>query len=295
MRIVLGNEGSGSRRIKSILNEYGYIFVKYRINGRRINNLRTEVAQFHRFDKRQPLDDISRIDSPGVGCHEAIDIGPDFELRGIESGSQDSCRIIRSPTPQIGDIAIAFVGGDESRNDGYTRQWIKTGFHQPVGLLEIDNVFTTLHLCLDEPTGIVMLGPVDNPADNQRGETLAVADNRVEGLYRQVFNERHAFENISQLIEQRLYERQKFVSLMRIDSAMYHGNVPIYDFTKTVFISITAFHCDFGRANEFIGYSPQRRNHYNNRLPTTLDYMFDTRHALYRADRRASEFQYFHI
>ena len=101
-----------------------------------------------------------------------------------------------------------------------------------------------------------MLGPVDNPADNQRGETLAVADNRVEGLYRQVFNERHAFENISQLIEQRLYERQKFVSLMRIDSAMYHGNVPIYDFTKTVFISITAFHCDFGRANEFIGYSP---------------------------------------
>ena len=113
MRIVLGNEGSGSRRIKSILNEYRYIFVKYRINGRRINNLRTEVAQFHRFDKRQPLDDISRIDYPVVGCHEAIDIGPDFELRGIESGSQDSCRIIRSPTPQIGDIAIAFVGGNE--------------------------------------------------------------------------------------------------------------------------------------------------------------------------------------
>ena len=79
----------------------GIFFVKYRINGRRINNLRTEVAQFHRFDKRQPLDDISRIDYPGVSCHEAIDIGPDFELRGIESGSQDSCRIIRSPRPRL--------------------------------------------------------------------------------------------------------------------------------------------------------------------------------------------------
>ena len=50
-----------------------------RIDGRRIDDLCTEVTKLHSLDIRQLVDGIGRLDDFGVGSHETVDVGPYFE------------------------------------------------------------------------------------------------------------------------------------------------------------------------------------------------------------------------
>ena len=90
--------------------------MKHRINRGRINDLRSEVTQLHRLGKRQMLNHIGRIDYPWVGRHEAIDIGPNLELRSPERRSQNGRRVVRPAPPQVGHVARRAVRSDKARN-----------------------------------------------------------------------------------------------------------------------------------------------------------------------------------
>ena len=295
MRMVGRNESSGSRRVERISDTDRNILVEHRINRRRIDNLRPEIAQLHRLGKREVLDDIGGVDYPGVGRHKAVDIGPNLELRGTESRSQDSRRIVRPAPPQIGHIACRVIRSDKSGYHSHPGQPGKATLYPCIGIAEIDNVLAILSAGLDEETGIVMNRALDDPAHDERRKALAIAHNRVESLGREVFDKRYPLEDVAQLAEQRVDEFQQPGLFRRVDRALHHRFVPFDNRQEAGFIGIAPFGSHTGGLDEAVGNPAQSRNDDNDGFVTTLYYLFDTRHALDRAYRRATEFQNFHI
>ena len=289
------DEGTGCRRVERILDEDRYILVKYRIDGGRVDDLRPEVTELHRLGKREVLDDIGGVDNPRVGRHKAVDIGPDFELRGTERRSQDGCRVVRPTPAEVGHIARDAVRRDEAGHHGHPGQLGKVAFHQLVGLVEVDNVLTILAAGLDEKAGIVVNRPLDDPTHDERREPLAVTHNRVERLGREVLDERHPPEDIAQFAQQRVDKGQQLELFRRLYGLLHHRLVTLDNGSEVALIAITAHHGHPGSLDQAVGNSTQSRHHDDNRLVTTLYYLFDTRHALDRTYRSASEFQYFHI
>lgn len=81
-------------RVESILNQDRYVFVTYRIDGRRIHHFCTEITKFGSLYISQLADSIGRTDHTRVGCHEAVYIRPNLQTIGIESCGNNSCGIV---------------------------------------------------------------------------------------------------------------------------------------------------------------------------------------------------------
>ena len=102
--------------VESVLYLNRYILDTNGIDGRRIDNLGTEVTQFHGLNVREFVDGISRLDNLRVSCHKAIHVGPDLQYLCVQHGSNDGCRIVRTATSQVGCLVAVAVTGYEARN-----------------------------------------------------------------------------------------------------------------------------------------------------------------------------------
>ena len=156
-------------------------------------------------------------------------------------------------------------------------------------------MFAELYPGFDKKAGIVMNGPFDDPADNQRRKPFAVAYDCVEGFYREVFDEWNPFEYIAQLVEQRFYEFQQFGLSVGGNGFVYHDNMSFDNRLESIFIGTPTLCGDFCGFDELVGYASQSWYNDNDRLLAIFNYLFDIRHTRYRAYRCPSEFQYFHI
>ena len=84
--------------IESILHPDRDILDAYGVDGRRINDFCTEVAELHRLDIREFVDGVSRLDDSRVSRHEPIYIGPNLQHVGTERRSNDAGCIVASST-----------------------------------------------------------------------------------------------------------------------------------------------------------------------------------------------------
>ena len=75
-----------------------------RVDGRRIDNFRTEVAKFRSLHITQFADGIGGGDHTGIGRHKAIYIRPDFQAVGVQCRSDNRRRIVGTASSQIRDF-----------------------------------------------------------------------------------------------------------------------------------------------------------------------------------------------
>ncbi|OPZ98438.1 MAG: hypothetical protein BWY72_00833 [Bacteroidetes bacterium ADurb.Bin416] len=102
------------------------------------------------------LDDIGVVDYLGIGCHEAIHVGPDFQHGSIEFGGQDGGRIIRTTPTQVGGLVVLHTTGNKTTHHNHVWCFCKRPFDQIGGQFKIDDVLAVLFNGLDQITGIQM-------------------------------------------------------------------------------------------------------------------------------------------
>ena len=268
LRVVFRADDSAfGFRLEGILYQDGDILVAHRIDCRRIDHLRTEVAKFHRLSVTQTADGIRGRDDTGVGRHETVHIRPDLQAVSIQGRSEDGSRIIRTSPPEIGHFATVLVCRNKSGYQCHTRNLCKSLTHQAIGQFRIQDMLGVFLFGLDKQAGIIPACPVNQSGNNARRHTFAVADDGCRGLGRQVLDEIKPLENVLQFVKQRIDHRRKLVfhSTFR-DDGIDHLIVPARDFLKTGFVCHISGSGNLRCAYKFICNSTQSGNYDNDRF-----------------------------
>ena len=69
--------------VEGVLYLNGDVCLEYRVYCRRIDNLRTEVAELGCLNVAQVAYGVGIVDDAWVGCHEAVHVGPYFKAVGL--------------------------------------------------------------------------------------------------------------------------------------------------------------------------------------------------------------------
>ena len=155
LHMLARDERAGRIEIERILDDDRNIPVVGGENRRRIDHLRAEIAQLHRLDIAQTLDHVGVVDHFRVGGHEAVDVGPDFEHRGVEGRGENRRRIVRPPAAEIRSVPARQIARDEAGHDHRARHLPERLTDQLLGRCEIDDMPPEIGLRLDEPARIV--------------------------------------------------------------------------------------------------------------------------------------------
>ena len=155
---------------------------------------------------------FGRLDNLRVGRHETIDISPYLQHLGIEHGGDNRCRIVRAATSKVGGLVAVAVAGNEA---GYDVDLVRPvccdtvatnrteGFlHQLGGQVGVDDVLAHLVFCADEVTAVHADTVLHHGCHDVRREALAIADDGVFRLLRQVVNEVDTIIDALQLVEE---------------------------------------------------------------------------------------------
>ena len=199
-------------RIEGVLNLDGDIFYADGIDGWRVDNLCTEVAQLHRLYVRKFVNGISALDDFGVGGHETIDIGPDLQHLSIQYGSKDRSGIVGTATSQVGCLVSVTVAGNEAGNDVDFICCDRIATHTAEGLLDelgglfgVDNMLALLLLCADEVAAVHTNTILHHRSNDMGTEALSIGYDGVFGLLRQIVNQVNTIVDTLQLIEELVY------------------------------------------------------------------------------------------
>ena len=149
------DERAGRIEIERILDDDRNIHVVGGENRRRIDHLRAEIAQLHRLDIAQTLDHVGVVDHFRVGGHETVDVGPDFEHRGIEGRGENRRRIVRTSSAEVRSVPARQIARDEAGHDHRVRHLPERLADQFLGRCEVDDMPPEIGLRLDEPARIV--------------------------------------------------------------------------------------------------------------------------------------------
>ena len=135
---LLRNQRPRRRRIKRILDKNGDLLGDGGSNGGGVEDLCAEIRYLHRFFVRHLRKNEGRRNDPRIGAEDAVDIGPDFDERGMESRSYNRGRVVRSVAADRRCSTIfrlADKSGD-NRND-----------RRPFLLVKMGEVFPELSVC----------------------------------------------------------------------------------------------------------------------------------------------------
>ena len=69
--------------VEGVLYLNGDVCLEYRVYCRRIDNLRTEVAELGCLNVAQVSNGVSVVDYTRVGSHESVHVGPYFKAVGL--------------------------------------------------------------------------------------------------------------------------------------------------------------------------------------------------------------------
>ncbi len=84
-------------------------------HGRGMNDLRTEVRQFHRLVVGKRVDHLRFRHQPRIGAQDAVDVRPDDDLGRIEQRTEDRRGVVAAIAAQ-GRLQALRIGRDEARD-----------------------------------------------------------------------------------------------------------------------------------------------------------------------------------
>ena len=181
MHHIIGDLCPRSCGIERILYYDWNILVKHRIDCRRIHDLCTKVAQLHRFNKRQLVDNVGIAYHSRISRHKPINIRPNFQQRGIQRRCDNRRCIIATSSAKICYIAIFFIRRYKARhNCHFSRKTVKHTANKTLRSRKIHHMLIELPYCLYEIPRIKILCRINNSAYNRRRESLAITDNYIQ-------------------------------------------------------------------------------------------------------------------
>ena len=214
--IHIRDDGSLILGTECVLNENRDIFEAHRVNRRRIDHLRTEVAKLRCLHIRKSLNRVCRIDDTWVGRHEAAHVCPNLQHISIQRSRQNSSCVVRTATSEVRHLARYTVRRDKATADTHILEVLK-GFQNQRhtdGIAE--QITTLLFLGLNELQRVVPLGTLDERCHDVRADALAIRHNRVARLLTQITNQIHTLVDALQLTQQFVHRRQQHLLLLRV-------------------------------------------------------------------------------
>ena len=151
-RGIAANDSMFAVGIEGVAHQNGNVAHTHRKDGGGIDYLRSEVAQFGGFVVRKFVDREGSGDDAGIGGHEPVDIGPDFEHFGTEGGGKNGRSVVRTAATEVGGAAVLDIGRDETAHhgEGATRE-IGLGNGRMRGI-EINDMFRAFRARANEST-----------------------------------------------------------------------------------------------------------------------------------------------
>ena len=184
MRRERDDAGAFVGGVAAVEHEDGDVLFDRGQNGGRVQNLGAEVGEFGCFFKADDLDAQGIRADAGVGGHDAVDVGPDFDGVGSKRAADECAGEVGAAAAEGGGDAC-LVGGDEAAHDR-NLALVDEGAELFSGALLDDGVLRDGLLELgvgdDDVAGIDMGGVdaalAESGGDDAAGDALAVADDR---------------------------------------------------------------------------------------------------------------------
>ena len=231
---VLRDDGARILWTERIFDKDRNILDTDRINRRRINHFRTEIAKFRSLHIRQLVDGVCRVDDTRVSCHEARHIRPYLQHLSIQRSCQDSCRVVAAATSQVGNLTRLGIRRDETASQ--THLVVSTSSHKVGKRLPYQRrrdaarkqILSVLPLRLDKIQRIIPTGIPHQRGNHLTGNALTIRHDGTARLLRQILNQIDTLENALQLIQQPVHPAQQ----IRLPFAVgYHSlNHPMMPF-----------------------------------------------------------------
>ena len=149
--------------------------------------------------------------------------------------------------------------------------------------------------CFDKLPGIKPGRTFDDPVQYDRGHPFAVADDDIGRFLREVFDEVDAFEDVSQLVQQRIDLRVHLLPAFGPDGLLHHAAVAFGQGVVFVAVSGISVGGDSRRPQQLVGDASQGGHDDDYRFVLRLDNLFDIQDAFRGTYGCSAKFQYFHF
>jgi hypothetical protein len=104
--------------VAAVEHQHRNVLFDGRQDGGRVQDLGAEVGQLGGFFKADDLDAQCVGTDAGIGGHDAVNVGPDFDGLGRERAADERAGEVGAAAAQGGGDA-GLVGGDEAAHDGH--------------------------------------------------------------------------------------------------------------------------------------------------------------------------------
>ena len=194
------DERTGMVGVEGVLHLDGYVLDADGIDGRRIDDLCTKVAELHRLDVGEFVDGVCGLDDTWICGHEPVDIRPNLQHLGSECRSYDACRIVAASTSQVGCLHRVSVARDEARYHAHPRHVFKRFLYQSVGELCIQRILSVFLLRAYKVAGIHAPGTTDERRHDVGRETFTIRHDGILRLCAEVVDEEDTEVDGTQLL-----------------------------------------------------------------------------------------------
>ena len=185
--------------------------------------------------------------------HEAIHIGPYLQHIGIEGSSYDSCGVVGASASEGGGVAGVEVAGDKAWHYGYGTLVGEGLLYLGVAGSEVDG-FVLLAVGEDKLAGVVEGGVVNELLYYQRAAALAIAEDGIFGLGRDILNEIDATQDARQLVKQVAHLLLQGCACHAVsDDGVDVTAVEVNDVAEQICVACVAFHCQLGDLDQVVG------------------------------------------
>ncbi len=125
------DDGSGVCRIESVLDIDRDVLLHCREKSTGMDDLCTEVGHLHHLEEGKRIDNACFGDHSGVRGHNAVHIGPDDDLIGIDAGADDRTRVIRSAPAKCSYGSFAGTTGESLNDRDLSTKFCSDTLHDP--------------------------------------------------------------------------------------------------------------------------------------------------------------------
>ncbi len=294
-----GSEIVGNERV---LDEDRDILPEHRLDRRRIDHLRAEMRQFHRFAVGDVRDLPDVPDDARVGGHHSRNVRPDLEHFRVERGGEDRAGVVGTSATERRRQAVT-IGCDEARKNDEIWDFgfgiADFGLDQAVCRFEIDRREAVVRIGPDEFSRVepeifdAFFG--ETGGNDLRRQYLAETDDTVERPRGQFTQHEDAVANASDLVKSVLDEIEHSVLRSGAEQRsscvnMFRLEIPDRDAERFV--------ARLGRArdpDQRVRRSLHRRKNDDARLRLRAHDGDDFFNILGAAHRRTAKLEYLHL
>ena len=289
---IAADDAAASRGVQRVLDKDGDILGANGIDGRGIDHLCPEVAQFHGFAVGQLVDGISCGDDAWICRHETIHVRPYFQRFGVHGSRYDGGGIVRAAAAQVCRGATHGIGCDKSAHDRHRSSCGKGGTNQRVGLVKVDHMLFLLAPRLDNHSGIKVLRPGYQVRTNQRTEPFTIGHDGIRCLGGQILNQGNPMQDAGELVNQGVDAKGKGFAFFHLDDSVNHLLMAGAQLLYAGAVVLAAGFCLLRQCQQAVGDATQCRHHYDDGAGGSLHNALDIAYARGSAHGSASKFQH---